>query len=110
MAQWNVEHHAHAAAFLGRRDQRRALAENLAKGRSKLRMKDGGGVFKFAILANRRRLAIALDVSSGDAQCRHRARGQKATQLLANVDEGAQVFLIFAREGIGDHRNGGGAA
>jgi hypothetical protein len=68
VAERNVQDGSHAAAFLGRRNQRRTLAQDFAHRRTHLRMQDGCGVLEFAVFTHRRRLAVTLRLGAVDAQ------------------------------------------
>ena len=69
-------------------------------------------MFQLTRFADHRGLAVALRLFRGDAQSRHAARAQKATEFLANVHQRRQILDIAAREGVGDdghgHRLAGG--
>ena len=72
-------------------------------------MQHRGGVFEFAVLADGRRLAVALRARSLDAERRDGARGEQLAEFLADVDERREILDIAAGERIFDHRDGGGA-
>src|ERR1700674_4036751 len=68
-------------------------------------MQDGGGVLELAILTHRRRLAVALRLRTGNPERRERAFAQQLAELLADIDQRAEILDISPRERIFDHRD-----
>ena len=66
-------------------------------------MQNRCGVFEFAVLADGRRLAIALRGRSLNAERRDRARGEQGAELLSKFDQQREVFDIAAGERVFDH-------
>ena len=90
VAERNIQRRARPAALLRRRDQRRALAQHLAHRRAHLGMQDRGGVFEFAVFADRRRLAVALRLGAVDAERGHRLLREQFAEFLADRDQRAR--------------------
>src|SRR5271163_4327202 len=109
VAERHVERDARAAALLGRGNERRAFAQNLAHRRAELGVQHRGGVFELAVLPHCRRLAVALRVRSLDAERRNGALGEQRPELLADVDQQREILDITAGERIIDHCDDGGA-
>ncbi len=60
-------------------------------------------MFEFAVLADSRRLAVALDPAALDAERGDRALRQQAAEFLADVHQVAEILDVAAGERIGDH-------
>src|SRR6266478_5675324 len=60
VAERNVESDSWAAAFFGRGNERRAFAESFADWRAEFGMKNGGGVFEFAVFPDGSGFAVAF--------------------------------------------------
>src|SRR5579863_7950317 len=68
-------------------------------------MKDRGGVFELAILADRRGFAVALRSRAFDPQRGDGARGEQVAKLLANVHQGRKILHEASCKRIVDDRH-----
>ena len=62
-------------------------------------------MFQLAVLADGRRLAVALRLGAVDAERRHRALRQELAEFLADRDQRREILDIAAGKGIFDHRD-----
>jgi len=67
-------------------------------------MQDRGGVLELTVLADRRRLAVALRPGAIDPKRCDRLLRKQLAELLADRDQGRQVLDIAAGKRIFDHR------
>src|SRR5206468_12658997 len=100
----HVDARAHAAALLGRRDQRRALLDRGAQRLAERRMQNRGGVLELAGLADDRGLAVALDLAGLYPERGHGALAQQAAELLADLDQHVEIGLEASGARVLDHR------
>src|SRR5262245_31566151 len=99
VAERNVERGAWAASLFRRRDQRRALAQHLPHRRSHLRMQDCGCMLELAVLADRGGLAVTVRRRTLDTQRSDRLLREQFAELLADRDQGREVFDIATGKG-----------
>src|SRR5438105_3285715 len=104
----NVERGPRSTALLRRRDQRRALAQDLAHRRAHLRMQDRRRMFEFAVFADSSGLAVAVRLGTVDAECRDSLLRKQIAELLADFDQLRQILDIPACKRILDHRDRSG--
>lgn len=110
MAEGDIEDLSGTAHFFGGGHQSRAFFDFLAQRGTHFGMKQGGGVFQLAILANHRRFAVAFGLGGGDPKCLNAFAAKQRAKLCADFDQRREIFDIAPGERIGDDSTGHGLA
>src|SRR5262249_25414362 len=106
----NVEDHTEASALLGRWNQGCAFAKHFAHGCAELRVKNGGGMFDFAVFANSGCFAVTFGFRAVNTERDHRPLSQQLTKFFANHGQLRKIINESSSAGVFNHGHGGGAA
>src|SRR6185437_501987 len=106
--QGNFDRGARGGDQLLTQDWNRFHLERFTDRRGEFRVQDGLTVFRFSIASNDRPLTNTRDSSGFDPL--QRPLGEKTSEILAIVNELAEVFVVSPHQGISNHRHQRNAA